>query len=83
MATLTLLAIFQPLARAQSLKDSNSTSQAQTEATTAKGSGDIFSSRSASLDLDLHYHRPSEREKVHNYAFDSFGQKRKTCPSRR
>jgi hypothetical protein len=25
------------------------------------------------LDLDLNYHRPSEREKVRNYAFDSFG----------
>jgi hypothetical protein len=72
IAALTLLAFFQPFADAQTLSDS-AASQTHTEATAAQGSGHLFSWRSASLDLDLDYHRPSEHEKVRNYAFDSFG----------
>jgi len=73
LAALTLLAISQPLAKAQALSDSSAPSQSQTKAVTTQRSSRPFPSRLASLDLDLNYHRPSEREKVRNYAFDSFG----------
>jgi hypothetical protein len=73
IAALTLLAISQQFAKAQALSNSSAPSQSQTKATTTQRSVLPFSSRLASVDLDLNYHRPSEREKVRNYAFDSFG----------
>src|ERR1700678_1380846 len=73
IATLTLLATPEPLALAQALSDSSTPSQSQTEAATAQGSTLPLPSRRASMDVDLKYHRPSEHEKVRNYAFDSFG----------
>jgi len=75
IAMLTLLVISQPLAKAQALGSSSTPGQgqSQTTAATTQRSALPFSSRLASVDVDLNYHRPSEREKVSNYAFDSFG----------
>jgi hypothetical protein len=64
---------FPAVGKAQALSDSSAPSQSQTEAVTTPRRALPFSSRLASLDLDLNYHHPSEREKVRNYAFDSFG----------
>jgi hypothetical protein len=55
------------------LSDPSAPSQSQTKAVTTQRSSRPFSSRLASIDLDLNYQRPTEREKVRNYAFDSFG----------
>jgi len=52
IAALTLLAISQPLAKAQALSDSSAPSQSQTKAVTTQRSSRPFSSRLASLDLD-------------------------------
>ena len=72
-AALTLLAVSPPLVKAQALSNSSTPIQSQTETPTTQRSARAFSSRLANIDLDLNYHRPSEREKVRNYAFDSFG----------
>jgi hypothetical protein len=69
----TFLAISQPLAKAQALSDSSTSSRSQTETVTVHGSAHPVSSKPADMDLGLEYRRPSEREKVRNYAFDSFG----------
>jgi hypothetical protein len=64
IAALTLLAVSQPSANAQASSESSSSSKNLSEAITPKP---------AHMDLDLQYYRPTEREKLRNYAFDSFG----------
>jgi hypothetical protein len=73
IAALTLLAISQPLAKAQALSDSSTPSQSQPPTATPERSALPSPSKPMRMDLELEYHRPSEREKVRNYAFDSFG----------
>jgi hypothetical protein len=73
IAALTLLAVSQPLARAQASSDSSTLSQNRFEAATPERSALPFPSKPEIMDLDLKYHRPSERDKLRNYAFDSFG----------
>ena len=73
IAALTLLAISQPLAKAQALSDSSTPSQSQSATATPERSALPSPSKPMRMDLELEYHRPSEREKVRNYAFDSFG----------
>jgi hypothetical protein len=69
----TFLAISQPLAKAQALSNSSTPSQSQSETATPEQSSLPFPSKPAGIDLGLDYHRPSEHDKVRNYAFDSFG----------
>ncbi|MGB8542138.1 MAG: hypothetical protein WCD49_10935 [Candidatus Acidiferrales bacterium] len=59
-------AISRPTARAQSSSGSG-TAQSQTQTAPPPAPS------SSSLQLTLSYHRPSETEKLKNYAFDSFG----------
>ena len=73
IAALTLLAVSQPLARAQASSDSGTLSQNRFEAATPERTALPFPSKPEIMDLDLKYHRPSERDKLRNYVFDSFG----------
>jgi len=73
IATLTLLATSQPLALAQASSDSGTLSQNRFAAATPERSVLPFPLKPANMDLELKYHRPSEHEKLRNYAFDSFG----------
>jgi hypothetical protein len=76
IATLALLAAFQPSANAQTSSDSISSSES------SSSSASILSNNTPSEDTtpkpanpepDLTYVRPSERDKLKTYAFDSFG----------
>jgi hypothetical protein len=73
IAALTLLAASQPLATGQTSSDSSTSSQNRFEAATPERSALPFPSKPANMDLELEYDRPSEHEKLRNYAFDSFG----------
>lgn len=68
---ITLFAISQPMARAQSSSGSGTTSQtpAQTPTQTAPPS----SSSTTNVQPGLTYHRPTNGEKLKNFAFDAFG----------
>ncbi len=70
-ATITLFAISQPLARAQSSSGSGTTSQSpsQTPTQTAPPS----SSSATNVQPGLTYQRPTNGEKLKNFAFDAFG----------
>ena len=70
IAALALLAVFQPLANAQTSSDSISWSDSSTS---DKNLPDAATSKPANPDLDLKYYRPSEHDKLRTYAFDSFG----------
>jgi hypothetical protein len=77
---LMLAAVFQPLANAQS-SDSATPNQTQTQSPPQTQSptpapqqpAQLSSSRSATMHFDEAYHRPTEREKLKTYAFDTFG----------
>jgi hypothetical protein len=70
IAALALLAVCAPLANAQTSSDSISSSDSSSS---SKNSSEATTSKPANPDLDLTYHRPSEHDKLRNYAFDSFG----------
>jgi hypothetical protein len=78
---LTLLALSQPSAKAQVSTNFSTSTQSQagstagttTGTTNAQGSAPPFSPRPPIPDLDPLYRRPTEHEKLRNYAFDSFG----------
>src|SRR5271163_1882815 len=67
VVVITFFVISQPLAKAQSSSGSGTPAQSQTQTAPPPASS------SSSLQLTLTYHRPSETEKLKNYAFDSFG----------
>jgi len=65
-----LFAISQSSARGQSSSGSGTPAQSQTQAPPAQTAPH---SSSSSISMTLTYHRPTEKEKLKNYAFDSFG----------
>jgi hypothetical protein len=73
IAALALLPVSQPLAKAQASSDSSTLSENRPAPTTPERGALPLPSKPANLDLELRYHRPSEHEKLRNYAFDSFG----------
>jgi hypothetical protein len=66
------LAISQPLARAQSSSGSGTTNQSQTQTQTQPAQAAPARS-SSNPPVTFTYHQPTEKEKLKNYAFDSFG----------
>jgi len=79
IVALMFAAVFQPFAKAQSSSDSATPTQTQTPTQSPTPTpapqqpAPLSSSRSATMHLDLGYHRPTEREKLKTYAFDTFG----------
>jgi len=79
IAALALLAVSPPVAKAQASSDSgmpsdsSTSSQSRFEATSPERSALPFPSKPANMDLEPRYRRPTEREKIRSYAFDSFG----------
>jgi hypothetical protein len=73
IAALTLLAVSQPLARAQASSGSSTLPQNRFAVATPERSSLPLTLKPAMPDLDRKYYRPSEHEKLRNYAFDSFG----------
>src|SRR5271156_20515 len=77
IVAIMLAAVFHPLANAQSASDSATPNQTQTQSQsqspTPQHPAQLFSSRSATMQFDLAYHRPTEREKLKTYAFDAVG----------
>jgi hypothetical protein len=71
IVAMSWLTVSQPLAKAQSPDSSGTPNQSQ--ARTPQPTALPFSSGPAHLELDLAYRRPSEHEKLRNYAFDTFG----------
>jgi hypothetical protein len=70
MAALAVLAVSQPSANAQASSDSIKSSDSSSS---SKNLSEAATSKPANPDLDLTYRRPSEHDKLRNYAFDSFG----------
>ena len=66
---IVLFAVSQPSAGAQSSSGSGTPNQSQTQTPPQTAPP----SSSGSANVVLPYHRPTEREKLKNYAFDSFG----------
>src|SRR5580704_2528726 len=66
---LATFAVSQPSASAQSASGSSTPAQSQTPAPAQAAPP----SSSSSTTVVLTYHRPTEKEKLKNYAFDSFG----------
>jgi hypothetical protein len=73
IVAMTLLSVDPPLAKGQSSSGSGAPNQSQSQAPTPQQVPPPFSSNSARQQFDLTYHRPSEREKLRNYSFDTFG----------
>jgi hypothetical protein len=73
IAALTLLAISQPLAKAQASGDSSTSNQNQSKAAIPERGTLPFPSKPENIDFDRKYYRPSEHDKLRNYAFDTFG----------
>ena len=75
IVAMTLAAVSQPVARAQSLSDSGGPNRNQPQRTTpmAQQAAPISTSSSANVQPELAYRRPTEREKLKTYAFDTFG----------
>jgi hypothetical protein len=73
MLALMFAAVFQSSANAQSSTDSTPPNQGQTQSPTPQQPAQLSSSRSATMHFDEAYHRPTEREKLKTYAFDTFG----------
>src|ERR1700684_3370139 len=71
IAALTLLAVSQPLAKAQASSDSSTSNQ--NKAAIPERSTLPFPSKPENIDFDRKYYRPSEHDKLRNYAFDTFG----------
>ncbi len=68
-------AISQPLARAQSSSSSGPTNQSQTQTQTQTQPAQAAPTYSSSNPppVTYAYHKPTEKEKLKNYAFDTFG----------
>jgi hypothetical protein len=66
-------AISQPLARAQSSSGSGTTNQSQTQTQTQPAQAAPTYSSSNPPPVTYAYHKPTEKEKLKNYAFDTFG----------
>ena len=74
IVAITLLIASQPPAKAQSSSGSGTPGQSQTQTPqTPAQTAPPSSSSSSSVQPDLTYHRPSEKERLKNYAFDTFG----------
>jgi hypothetical protein len=74
IVAITLFIASQPPAKAQSPSGSGTPGQSQTQTPqTPAQTAPPSSSNSTSARPDFTYHRPSEKEKLKNYAFDSFG----------
>jgi|HubBroStandDraft_6_1064221.scaffolds.fasta_scaffold00276_16 hypothetical protein len=71
IAIFAMLQTFQPSARAQSSTGSGTTNQSQTQ--TQPGQTAPTYSSSNPQPIAYTYHRPSDKEKLKNYAFDTFG----------
>jgi hypothetical protein len=70
---MSLVAVFQPFARAQVASNAAAPGESQTQAQAPRQVAAVSSSIAASMHLELAYHRPTEREKLKTYAFDTFG----------
>jgi hypothetical protein len=70
---ITLFVVSQPLAKAQSSTGSGTPAQSQTQTPPQTAPPSSSSSSSSNAQPGLTYHRPTGMEKLHNYAFDSFG----------
>src|ERR1700722_427522 len=70
IAALALLAVFPPLANAQTSSASSTSSESSSS---NKNLSDATTPKPADPDLEVKYYRPSEHDKLRNYAFDSFG----------
>ena len=73
IVALSSATISQPLAKAQSSNDSATPPQAQTESQSPLQFAPSSSSAVVDVHLELPYHRPTEREKLKTYTFDTFG----------
>ena len=73
LVAITLVAVFQPSAKAQLSSGSAAPGESQTQAQAPQQLAVVSSSIAASVHLELAYHRPTEREKLKTYAFDTFG----------
>ncbi|HXN73294.1 MAG TPA: hypothetical protein VN861_12175 [Candidatus Acidoferrales bacterium] len=75
IVAIALAAASQPTAHAQSSTGSltPAPTQAQLLPQVPQQTPPVTSSSPVIAHLDLEYHRPTQREKLHNYAFDSFG----------
>jgi hypothetical protein len=73
IVAIALVAVLQPLAKAQSPSGSDTTSQTLTQTQTPQQPAPFSSSSFANVQPELAYHRPTEREKLKTYAFDTFG----------
>jgi hypothetical protein len=71
IVAMALMAVSQPPAKAQSPSGSETSSQTQTPAPQRTASA--FSLSPSNVEPGLTYHRPSEREKLRTYTFDTFG----------
>ena len=70
---MSLVAVFQPFARAQLASNAAAPGESQTQAQAPRQVAAVSSSIAASMHLELAYDRPTEREKLKTYAFDTFG----------
>jgi hypothetical protein len=73
IVAMPLMAVSQPLAQAQSPSGSSTSSQTQTPPPASQRTPSTSSPSSSNLEPGLTYHRPSEREKLRTYTFDTFG----------
>ena len=79
IVAMTLAAMSPPLAKAQSPSDSGAPSQSQTVAQSQtpalapQPTAPAYSSSAPYVEPGLEYHRPTEREKLKTYEFDTFG----------
>jgi hypothetical protein len=73
LVAITLVAVFQPSAGAQLSSSSGTPSESRTPTQAPQQIAAVSSSVAASAHLELAYHRPTEREKLKTYTFDSFG----------
>jgi hypothetical protein len=69
----TLFALGQPMAQAQSANGAGTSTQSQTQSNTPPAQTAPPAASSSSVQVISTYHRPSAREKFRSYAFDSFG----------
>jgi len=68
---IAIFAILQPLAKAQSTSGSGTANQTQTQTQPAQTAPTYSSSNPPPVSYA--YHKPTEKEKLKNYAFDTFG----------
>ncbi|HXN97696.1 MAG TPA: hypothetical protein VN881_01395 [Candidatus Acidoferrales bacterium] len=73
IVTITLFMVSQPFAKAQSSSGSGTTAQSQTQTPTQTAPPSSTSSSATSVQPGLTYRRPTNGEKLKNFAFDAFG----------